>query len=232
VISPLLGNIYLHYVLDLWAERWRRNEATGDMIIVRYADDVVVGFEREADANRFLEAIAHAVRGVCSVAPSGQDSPDRVRPPCRGQTQTRNLYLVLASPSSAVNHAAANSYSKGRAGAAACRPSWRRSRRNCDTAGTSQSPNRGSGWRTSLPGSSTTMRCRRTLRHSRHPATMSGIFGNARSSGEVRGTTRPTVDEEAGQRLASKTAYPSSVATRPLRRQTPEVGAGCVMWRR
>jgi hypothetical protein len=140
VISPLLG--YLHYVLDLWAKRWRRNEATGDMIIVRYADDVVVGFEREADANRFLEAIAHAVRGVCSVAPSGQDSPDRVRPPCRGQTQTRNLYLVLASPSSAVNHAAANSYSKGRAGAAACRPSWRRSRRNCDTAGTSQSPNR------------------------------------------------------------------------------------------
>src|SRR5438552_740526 len=43
VISPLLANIYLHYVLDLWAERWRRREATGDMIIVRYADDVVVG---------------------------------------------------------------------------------------------------------------------------------------------------------------------------------------------
>ena len=39
VISPLLANIYLHYVLDLWAERWRRHEATGDMIIVRYADD-------------------------------------------------------------------------------------------------------------------------------------------------------------------------------------------------
>jgi len=57
VISPLLANIYLHYVLDLWAERWRRHEATGDMIIVRYADDVVVGFEREADADRFLEAM-------------------------------------------------------------------------------------------------------------------------------------------------------------------------------
>ena len=39
VISPLLANIYLHYALDLWAERWRRREATGDMIIVRYADD-------------------------------------------------------------------------------------------------------------------------------------------------------------------------------------------------
>jgi group II intron reverse transcriptase/maturase len=57
VISPLLGNVYLHYVLDLWAERWRRREATGDMIIVRYADDVIVGFEHEDDARRFLDAM-------------------------------------------------------------------------------------------------------------------------------------------------------------------------------
>src|SRR5882757_3805993 len=57
VISPLLANIYLHYALDLWAERWRRREATGDMIIVRYADDIIVGFEHEADARRFLEAM-------------------------------------------------------------------------------------------------------------------------------------------------------------------------------
>lgn len=53
VISPLLANLYLHYVFDLWAERWRRREATGDMIIVRYADDIVVGFQYEADARRF-----------------------------------------------------------------------------------------------------------------------------------------------------------------------------------
>jgi len=52
-----LANIYLHYVLDLWADRWRRQEATGDMIIVRYADDAVAGFEHEADASRFLEAM-------------------------------------------------------------------------------------------------------------------------------------------------------------------------------
>src|SRR6202043_3794699 len=55
VISPLLANVYLHYVLDLWAERWRRREATGDMIIVRYADDFIVGFQREADARRFWD---------------------------------------------------------------------------------------------------------------------------------------------------------------------------------
>src|SRR3954463_2094262 len=57
VISPLLANVYLHYVFDLWAERWRRREATGDMMIVRYADDIVVGFEHEADARRFRDAM-------------------------------------------------------------------------------------------------------------------------------------------------------------------------------
>ncbi len=57
VASPLLANIYLHYAFDLWAERWRRREATGNMIVVRYADDIVVGFEHEADARRFWDAM-------------------------------------------------------------------------------------------------------------------------------------------------------------------------------
>jgi group II intron reverse transcriptase/maturase len=57
VISPLLANIYLHYVLDLWAVRWRQREATGDMVLVRYADDIVVGFQRKGDARRFLDAM-------------------------------------------------------------------------------------------------------------------------------------------------------------------------------
>jgi RNA-directed DNA polymerase len=57
VISPLLANVYLHYVLDLWAERWRRHEATGDMIIVRYADDFIVGFEHATEARRFRDAL-------------------------------------------------------------------------------------------------------------------------------------------------------------------------------
>jgi RNA-directed DNA polymerase len=55
VISPLLANIYLHYALDLWAVRWRRREATGDMIIVRYADDFIIGFQHESDGRRFLD---------------------------------------------------------------------------------------------------------------------------------------------------------------------------------
>src|SRR3979490_2293481 len=57
VISPILANIYLHYCFDLWAERWRRQEARGDMIAVRYADDLVIGFEHEGDARRLLDAM-------------------------------------------------------------------------------------------------------------------------------------------------------------------------------
>src|SRR5580700_2700178 len=57
VVSPLLANVYLHYTFDLWAECWRRREATGDMIIVRYADDIIVGFEHEADALRFRDVM-------------------------------------------------------------------------------------------------------------------------------------------------------------------------------
>jgi group II intron reverse transcriptase/maturase len=54
VISPLLANIYLHYAYDLWVHRWRNRHATGAVIVVRYADDTVVGFEHRADAERFL----------------------------------------------------------------------------------------------------------------------------------------------------------------------------------
>lgn len=57
VISPLLANIYLHYVFDLWAHDWRQREAQGDVIIIRYADDVIVGFQHRRDAERFMAAM-------------------------------------------------------------------------------------------------------------------------------------------------------------------------------
>ncbi len=53
-ISPLLSNVYLHYVFDLWVQRWRRTQAGGDVIVVRYADDFIVGFQHRAEAERFL----------------------------------------------------------------------------------------------------------------------------------------------------------------------------------
>lgn len=58
VISPLLANIYLHYVYDLWVRQWRKQNAHGDMIVVRYADDTVVGFLFERDARQFLADLA------------------------------------------------------------------------------------------------------------------------------------------------------------------------------
>ena len=62
VISPLLANVYLHYVFDLWADRWRRRSATGNMVMVRYADDIVVGFERETDARLFWEEMRERLK--------------------------------------------------------------------------------------------------------------------------------------------------------------------------
>ena len=58
VISPLLANVFLHYVFDLWAAQWRKREAKGRVIVVRYADDIVAGFEMEADAKRFWQAMS------------------------------------------------------------------------------------------------------------------------------------------------------------------------------
>jgi RNA-directed DNA polymerase len=58
VLSPLLANIYLHYAFDLWAQRWRKRSASGDVVVVRYADDIVVGFQHHDDAELFREEFA------------------------------------------------------------------------------------------------------------------------------------------------------------------------------
>ncbi len=57
VISPILANVFLHYVLDLWVQQWRQRYARGEVIIVRYADDFVMGFQYPEDAQSFLEAL-------------------------------------------------------------------------------------------------------------------------------------------------------------------------------
>jgi group II intron reverse transcriptase/maturase len=62
VASPLLANVYLHYVFDLWVNQWRRKWAQGDMIVVRYADDAVLGFEYRKNAEAFLEQLRERMR--------------------------------------------------------------------------------------------------------------------------------------------------------------------------
>ena len=75
VISPLLANIYLHYVYDQWVEAWRKKSAKGDVIVVRYADDTVMGFQYRADAEVRI-----------GTSPR-EDAPDRVRAICRARPE-------------------------------------------------------------------------------------------------------------------------------------------------
>jgi RNA-directed DNA polymerase len=124
VISPLLANIYLHYVFDLWGERWRRREATGDMIIVRYADDINVGFEHEDDARRFLEAMRERLDQFALSL-----HPDKTRLSSAAMRRAGALSVGLAnrrasrswaSPTSAPSPDGATSSSSGSPGAIAC----------------------------------------------------------------------------------------------------------------
>lgn len=62
LISPILANIYLHYVFDQWAQQWRKQKARGDIIIVRYADDIVVGFENQAEAEQFKKELEERLK--------------------------------------------------------------------------------------------------------------------------------------------------------------------------
>jgi len=62
VISPILANLYLHYVLDVWAGVWRKKLAQGEVIIVRYADDAVLGFQYRKEAEKFLEQLRERLR--------------------------------------------------------------------------------------------------------------------------------------------------------------------------
>ena len=79
VISPLLANIYLHYVFDLWVQAWRKKHARGDVIVVRYADDTVLGIP-SADGSRPLSGGLPGTAGeVWTGTASGQNAPDRVR---------------------------------------------------------------------------------------------------------------------------------------------------------
>ena len=111
VISPLLANIYLHYVFDLWAERWRRREAAGNMIIVRYADDLIVGFEHETDARRFLDEMRERLQEFALSLHSEKtrliefgrfaaDKPQAARARQTGDLHLPGLHLYLRQNSS------------------------------------------------------------------------------------------------------------------------------------
>ena len=76
----MLANVYLHYVLDLWAERWRQTAGRGDVIVVRFADDFVVGFQHREEAERFLAELREGFAQFSLELAGREDAPDRVRP--------------------------------------------------------------------------------------------------------------------------------------------------------
>jgi hypothetical protein len=150
VISPLLANVYLHYVYDLWVQQWRERHAHGDMIVVRYADDTIVGFQHEADARRFLDDLrARLAKFELELHPEktrlirfGRYAkihwPD-------AETGGRKLLTSWASRISARKAWVVSSNSSGRPCANGCEPNSRRSKMRCGTACTSAQPNRDNG---------------------------------------------------------------------------------------
>ena len=89
VISPLLANIYLHYSFDLWVNAWRKKWAQGEVVVIRYADDTIVGFQYQTDADRFLENLRERLGKFGLELHPGQDAPDRVRQVCRTEPETK-----------------------------------------------------------------------------------------------------------------------------------------------
>ena len=196
VISPLLANVYLHYVFDLWAERWRRHEATGGMMIVRYADDIVVGFAHEVDARRFWDAMRKRFEEFAlSLHPEktrliefGRQAANRRDRSGLGRPETS---ISWGLPTSADVPVMASSSLRGNPGVTACGASSRRSRRRCAGACTSRSPNRGAGWRRLSAATSPITPCRQTRRRSEHSAITWLTSGAARCRDAARKAGSP-----------------------------------------
>ena len=104
--SPLLANVYLHYVFDLWVQAWRQKRAHGDVIVVRFADDIVVGFQSKADADQFRAELTERMREVQPGAASRENATAGVRSVCdrqpaeawrreTGDVQLPGLYAYL-----------------------------------------------------------------------------------------------------------------------------------------
>ena len=151
VISPLLANIYLHYVYDLWVEQWRKRHARGAMIVVRYADDTVVGFEHRTDAERFLEAVRIRMAEFAL-----ELHPDKTRliefgrraasnRATRGEGKPETFDFLGFTHICSRSRKGALSWPATRDGTGRWRSSWR-SRKNSGDAGTKTRPSRVNGW--------------------------------------------------------------------------------------
>lgn len=138
VISPLLANIYLHYIYDLWVHQWRQRCAIGEVAVVRYADDTIVGFEHRHEAEQFLADLKGRLARFGLTL-----HPDKTRLIEFGRSAIANRRARgLGKPESSItarpDGMAAASYSGGSRSESACAPSFARSKdacRRCATMG-------------------------------------------------------------------------------------------------
>ena len=184
VISPLLANVYLHDVTDLWAAHWQRHQATGGMIIVRYADDLVAGFEHEADAGRFLEEMrARLEANALSLHPDktriiefGRHAAGNRRRRGLGKPETFNfLGFTFICGKSRRGHFLIKRKSRGERMQAKLQEIRDELQRRVHQ----RFPSWGPGWGRWSEASSTTTRCRPTAPRSGRSGIMSSNSGNA-----------------------------------------------------
>ena len=185
-VSPLLGNVYLHYVFDLWAHQWRTRHARGDVVIVRFADDVVVGFEHRDDAERFwadlrdrlakfsLELNAEKTRLI----EFGRYAAERRER--RGVLASLRRSAFSASRTSAGRPGRGVSSSSGSPTRNGCGPSSAPSKARSSDAGICPFPSKDAGSPAFCAGTTSTTRCPTTARRYAPSATRSSGTGSRR----------------------------------------------------
>ncbi len=190
--SPLLANVYLHYVFDQWADRWRRKHAHGDVIIVRYADDYIVGFQHQRDAQRFLadlrgrlakfglELAAERTRLI----QFGRFAAQQRQQQGLGKPETFDFLGFKHCCSKTKTDGSCSSGSRSLNG---CRASSARSGKSSSDAGITPSPNKGNGWGAWCEGTTPTTPFPATATRSsrstnRPPSTATGRYAAAASA--------------------------------------------------
>jgi group II intron reverse transcriptase/maturase len=168
-VSTLLANVYLHYVFDLWVRQWRRRNGRYDMVVVRFADDFVVGFEHRRDARRFLADLRkrfakfglelHAEK--TRLIEFGRFAADRRWRGGRGKPET---FEFLGFTHICARRGTGGSSSRGSRARNGCGSSYASSKASCAAAGISPFPSKGAGWRAWCAGTSRTTPCPTTLR--------------------------------------------------------------------